>query len=420
MDRLAVMGPGWVTLPRQACRPPFHPPLNDTRFTALGLWSLSLAYFSMGTASIAVVGLIHAMSASLAVSKPAIAGLVTVFALTFAVAAPLLQIAAGRLPRRTLLLGGLVTMAVGCLATAWAPSYEWMVAARVLTALGGCAVGPVASSLGAGLVAPQRQGHALAVVFSGMTFATVFGLPMATWLGGLVGWRWTFTCLAALIVAIALTIGSLVSDRRPAPAVTLGSFLQVFRHGAAAWAVTTAGCYMAAQFSVYALVAPFLQERFGVLTDQLSLAFLLAGVSSVIGNLAAGRFGDRLGAPRTLTGTILGLASAFMLVLTLPALPWVGIAAFAGWSMIGMAFYAPQQKRLVGLAPELRNLLLAMNSSSLYIGMSLGAAASSHAYGTLGVWSLPLVGVGFLLLAMGALALSRRAELRDTAGTLSA
>jgi DHA1 family inner membrane transport protein len=394
--------------------------VNSSRLASLGLWSLSLAYFSMGTASIAVVGLIHAMSASLDVSKPAIAGLVTVFALTFAVAAPLLQVVAGRLSRRTLLLVGLHTMAAGCLATAWAPSYDWMIAARVLTALGGCAVGPVASSLGAGLVPVERQGHALAVVFSGMTFATVFGLPMATWLGALVGWRWTFVCLAALIVAIAFTIQSLVSDRRPAPAVTLASFLQVFRRGAPAWAVATAGCFMAAQFCVYALVAPFLEQRFGVAPDQLSLAFLLAGLSSVIGNLLAGRFGDRLGASRTLAGVIIGLAAVFLLVLTLPGRPWIGMAAFAVWSMVGMAFYAPQQKRLVGLAPDLRNLLLAMNSSSLYIGMSLGAAASSHAWRTLGPWSLPLASAAFLALALTTFALSRRAELRDARASLSA
>lgn len=72
-----------------------RPHLNHTRFTTLGLWSLSLAYFSLGTSSIAVVGMINAMAADLGVSQPDIAGLVTVFALTFALAAPLLQVAAG-------------------------------------------------------------------------------------------------------------------------------------------------------------------------------------------------------------------------------------------------------------------------------------------------------------------------------------
>ncbi|NDG39039.1 MAG: MFS transporter, partial [Betaproteobacteria bacterium] len=140
--------------------------------TNLGLWSLSLAYFSMGTSSIAVVGLVNNMAADLGVSKPDVAVLITVFALTFALAAPLLQVAAGSLQRRTLLLGGLVVLATGCLLSAIAPSYAGVVAARVLMALGAAAVGPVASGLGAGLVPPERQGQALAVVFGGMTLTS--------------------------------------------------------------------------------------------------------------------------------------------------------------------------------------------------------------------------------------------------------
>ncbi len=155
----------------------------------LGLWSLSMAYFVMGTSSIAVVGLVNNMAADLQVSKPDVAVLITVFALTFALAAPLLQVAAGSLPRRSLLLGGLVVMASGCLLSALAPSYGGVVAARVLMALGAAAVGPVASGLGAGLVPPERQGHALAVVFGGMTLASVLGLPLTAWLGAQLGWR---------------------------------------------------------------------------------------------------------------------------------------------------------------------------------------------------------------------------------------
>lgn len=396
--------------------------MNKTRYPTLGLWSLSLAYFSMGTASIAVVGLIHDMAADLGVTKPAIAILVTVFALTFALAAPLLQVAAGRLPRRTLLLAGLSVLATGCFWSAWAPSYASLVAARILMALGAAAVGPVASGVGAGLVPPERQGHALAVVFSGMTLATVLGLPVTTALGALLGWRWMFAGLGVLCLLVAFTIAALVGDRRAAPAVSLASFGEVVRHRAARWAVTMAVCYMAAQFSLYALIAPFLQERFGVASATLSLALLAGGICSMVGNLLAGRFGDRLGAARTLRLTMSGLAGAAAILLLLPASPAMGIAGFALWSLIGMAFYAPQQKRLIGLAPELRNLLLAMNASALYIGMSLGSAVASQAYRTLGVGSLPIAAIGFIALALLAYGFSRRAELRakPPAASLSA
>jgi DHA1 family inner membrane transport protein len=393
--------------------------LDTTRHPTLALWSLSLAYFAMGTSAIALVGLIHDIAAAYAVSKPAIAAVVTLFALTFAVLAPLLQVAAGRLPRRTLLLAGLLTMAVASLWTALATSYASLTAARVLLALGSAAVGPVASSLGAGLVPPERQGRALAIVFSGMTFATVLGLPLATWAGALLGWRWAFAGLAVASVLIALLVAVVVGDRRPAPAVSLASFGQVLRHRAAAWAIAMAMCQMAAIFSLYALVAPFLEQRFGVEPRLLPLAFLLAGTFSVLGNLAVGRLGDRLGTSRTLALSTGSLLAAFLIVLLLPAHPAVGMAAFAVWSMLGMTFYAPQQKRLIELAPALRNLLLAMNASALYVGMSMGAAAAAQAWLHVGAWSLPAVAATFVVAGMLAFRASRRAE-RAGAGGLPA
>lgn len=388
--------------------------MDSTRHPTLALWSLSLAYFAMGTSAIALVGLINEVSAAFAVSKPAIAAVVTLFALTFAVVAPLLQVAAGRLPRRTMLIAGLLTMGAAGLWTALATDYVSLAAARVLLALGSAAVGPVASSLGAGLVPPERQGHALAVVFSGMTFATVLGLPLATWIGAFAGWRWAFAGLAMACAGIALLVALLVGDRRPAQPVSLASFGQVLRDRAAAWAIAMALCQMAAIFSLYALVAPFLQERFGVPAGLLPLAFLIAGGCSVLGNLAVGRLGDRLGSARTLALSTACLLAAFLGVLLLPAHPAVGMAAFAIWSMIGMTFYAPQQKRLIEIAPAARNLLLAMNASALYVGMSLGAAAAAQAWLHVGPWSLPAVAAGFVVAGMLAFRASLRAQTHRT------
>ncbi len=363
------------------------------RRTAHALRALSLAYFTMGTASIAVVGLVNEMAADLAVSKPAIAMLVTVFALTFALAAPFVQIAAGRLPRRSLLLAGLCVLSAGCLVTALMPAYPWVVAARLLMAIGACAVGPVASSLGASLVPPERQGHALAVVFGGMTLATVLGVPFSTWLGTAVGWRWVFVVLAATAALTAATIATLVRQRSPAPPVTLASFAQVLRHRAARWGVAMALFHMAAQMSMYALVTPYLQERFAIPGHWLSATFLAAGLSSVAGNLIAGRLVDRLGTALTIVLTYTGFACVFVALALAPGMPWFGVAGFACWSLTGIAFYAPQQKRLIALAPQLGGLLLALNASAIYVGMSLGSAAAGQAYERVGPAALPFVAI---------------------------
>ena len=104
------------------------------------------------------------------------------------------------------------------------------------------------------------------------------------------------------------------------------------------------------------------------------------------------------------------MASASVALLWLPGQPWLGLAAYGFWSMAGMSFYAPQQKRLIGLAPDLRNLLLAINASALYVGMSVGAAAGSRAWLHLGPAALPAVALVFIACSMASLWLSRRAE----------
>ena len=179
-------------------------------------------------------------------------------------------------------------------------------------------------------------------------------------------------------------------------------------------------CHMGAQFSLFALVTPFLQERFGVSPGQLSLALLVGGMSGVVGNLLAGWLGDRLGAARSLQLSVIGMACASCALLLLPGWPLLGVAAYGFWSMSGMVFYAPQQKRLIGLAPDLRNMLLAINASALYVGMSLGSAAGSQAWLHLGPWSLPAVALGFIACSLATFWLSRRAELGGPAALAKA
>ncbi len=78
--------------------------------------------------------------------------------------------------------------------------------------------------------------------------------------------------------------------------------------------------------------------------------------------------------------------------------------------MVNAGRLTSEQKRLIGLAPDLRNLLLAINASALYVGMSLGAAAGSQAWLHLGPGALPAVALLFVACSMASFARSRRAE----------
>jgi predicted MFS family arabinose efflux permease len=84
-------------------------------------------------------------------------------------------------------------------------------------------------------------------------------------------------------------------------------------------------------------------------------------------------------------------------------LPTMGAAGVGGLSLLAFAallFQAPQQKWLVQRVPHASGLALALNASAAYIGMAVGAATGSAAYACYGPGALPILSLGYLVLAL--------------------
>jgi MFS transporter, DHA1 family, inner membrane transport protein len=382
------------------------------RRTYAALLSLAAAYFTLGMGSLAVIALVPPMAADLGTSPAAIANLLTVFALTFAFAAPLSQVLLGQFARRTLLLGGLVLMSLASIAGAFAGSYAVLVATRLLMGLGAATVGPMALAVAAGLTSPEQQGRALAVAFGGMMLATVLGIPLSAWLGGLVGWRAVLLGIGLVGLGAAVAVFRRVHDTHAGGRVSLGTLFAVLARRRPGLSVATTLLQMAAQFATYALLLPYLTDRAGVAASWGAVAFFMFGVGGIVGNLAAGRLADRIGADRTVAFSLGGVALTLLGLSVAPPGVVPTFTLLAVWAVTGVMFQAPQQKRLVTIDPAARGLLLSLNSSALYLGMSLGAFLSGVVLRSLGAGALP---VGSLLLMV--LAAVCFAGSRETART---
>jgi DHA1 family inner membrane transport protein len=373
-----------------------------------GLLVLAVAYFTFGTGSLAVVGLLDPMAQSLGAHPADVAQLVTVFALTFAFAAPGFQILFSRWPRRSLLLLGLAVLAVGCLGAAIAPTLSVAIAARIVMALGSAAIGPMSSALAAGMVPVEEQARALSFVFGGLIVSTVMGVPLATWVGHALSWQGVFIVLASLAVLCIPGAMHFIHDRRAGMPIRPGALLEVLRDPATAWGILCTLLQSGGQFASYTLIAALMTERFALDPAHVSLALLLFGIGGVAGNTLGGRLGDRVRPLQLIWTSVAGMSLLFIAMSLAPRNAVVGLALFMLWAVLAMLFQAPQQKRLLGLAPRLGGLVLALNSSAMYIGMSLGAWSGAFAYRTWGVASMPMVSTLLLVLAVGSLLLSQR------------
>ncbi len=170
----------------------------------LGLAALASAAFVYVTAETLPVGLLPQLAAGLHVSDGAVGLLVTVYAGVAGLAALPVTARMGSRPRRQVVTGAVALLAVSLLVMAVAPDYAVLMAARLLCALAHGVFWSVLAPVAARLAPPGRAGRATATVFAGNSLALVLGVPLATALGQLTGWRVAMAVIGGAAVASAV------------------------------------------------------------------------------------------------------------------------------------------------------------------------------------------------------------------------
>ncbi|MFB9994959.1 MFS transporter [Deinococcus oregonensis] len=363
------------------------------------LLALAFTFFTVGVASLSVVGLGRWVSHDLHILPSQTGLLVTAFALIYAVAALLVQSLFGHWPRHRLLVTGLTVMSLGLLMSAGAASFAPLMIARAVTAIGAAMVGPVVTATGSLLVPPKQQGQALATVFGGFTIASVLGAPLASVLAPSIGWRGVFVALAGVGLLAAALIIRVLPPIAPGQRVTVSTYRQVLTIRGVRSTLLVTLLQIAALFTVYAVAGSYLSGRFGSSAQWISATLLGFGLGGVLGNALSNVTVMRFGSHKTLLFTLLASAVLVALLLIAPNLPWMGLTVFFLWSAFANMFQAPQQARLIGLHPAGRGLMLALNASILYLGISLGSWLGSGLLPRLGAAHLAWPALLLLVLA---------------------
>ena len=143
------------------------------------LLALALGAFGIGVTEFTPMGMLPLIAHGLGVSIPAAGLLVSAYALGVLVGAPVMTLAFARVPRRTLLIGLMGVFTVGNLLAALSDSYAMLLAARIITSFNHGAFFGVGSVVAASVVAPERRASAVAAMFTGLTIATIGGVPLA-------------------------------------------------------------------------------------------------------------------------------------------------------------------------------------------------------------------------------------------------
>jgi DHA1 family inner membrane transport protein len=361
---------------------------------------LALGMFALGTDSFVVAGVLPEIARGFDVSIGAAGQMTTVYAVTFAVLAPVIAALAAHIPRKQLLLAGLCVFVIANLATAVAPTFGVALATRALAGLGAAMFSPTATGSAAMIVPPERRGLALSVVIAGMTVSTALGAPMGTLIGGLGGWHWTMVFVAALAAVSGLGVLALLAHIPMSPAVPLSKRLAPLADARIGLTLSTTFLFFSGAFTIYTYFAVVFDRAIEGNPKLFSGLLVLWGAAGTVSNLLAGRLIDRIGSRKVLNTMMAFVLADFLLVPWTGANLWTAIPAILLWGACGWGVLVPQQHRLVGIAPPIAPIVLGLNNSATFLGTTAAGLIGAAGIDTLGGHELGYVAAALVAAAL--------------------
>lgn len=278
----------------------------------LAVAAVGMATFCVVTTEMLPVGLFVPITAALDVSVGMGGFMLFVPAILAALFAPLVVLGAKRVDRRAILCGLLALLAGANAASALAPSMPWFLAARVLVGFCIGGVWAVAGGLAARLVAPGAVGLATSIIFGGVAVASVLGVPLGAFIGGLAGWRAAFGAMAALCFGVLL-LNALSLPRLPVErALRARQLLSQLVNPALRLGLLVTLCLVAGHFMAYTFVRPLLQSHAAFGPAWIGPLLFAYGAAGVAGNFLVGG-----AAAKRPAATLLAIAASLLATLLL-------------------------------------------------------------------------------------------------------
>ncbi|MFE7440784.1 MFS transporter [Streptomyces chartreusis] len=369
----------------------------------LALLALAVGAFGIGTTEFVMMGLLPEVAADLDISIPTAGHLVSAYALGVVIGAPLLAAVTARMPRRTVLIGLMALFVAGNALSAFAPDYDWLVAARFLSGLPHGAFFGVGAVVATGMVAPERKARSVSLMFLGLTVANIAGVPAGTLLGQHLGWRATFLGVSAIGLVAMASLALLIprAQESAAPAAGLRGELAALRSVPVWLALGTTVAGFGALFAAYSYVTPMLTDAAGYADSSVTVLLALFGVGATAGNLLGGRLADH-----AMRGTLFGGLISLAVVLALfPLLMSTAWSAALAVTLLGMAAFvtgSPLNLMVMEKAASAPSLASSANQAAFNLANAGGAWIGGLALAAgFGVTSPALAGAVLAVLGLG-------------------
>ncbi|MCM1449769.1 MAG: MFS transporter [Clostridiales bacterium] len=368
-----------------------------------GLFALAVGTFALGISEFVMMGILGQLAHDLGITISKAGGLITAYATGVCVGAPCLLFARHQPLKRLMLILALI-IAFGNTLMSLSPNYTFMWIARFISGLPHGAYFGVGAIVARRLAQPGHEAGAVAFMIAGMTIATLCGVPLATFITGLLSWRMAFA-LVAIAGILAFTLIRIWVPQVP-KLPDLGFWGQFkFLGTLAPWLIFGGVLFgQIGMYCWYSYIDPQMVHVAGFKAVDMSWIMILAGLGTVIGNLMCGKLGDHY-KPSIVASIVQALGIAILILFHLYASHQLAAIMLM---ILGTAILfgpgSPLQSSIVGYSKGGEMLGAALIQIAYNAGNAiaawLGGMVIAHGYGYTApaLVGIPLIATGSVLL----------------------
>ncbi|MEZ6878698.1 MFS transporter [Enterobacter sp. KBR-315C3_2022] len=337
-----------------------------------GLLALALGAFGIGLTEFGIVGLLPQIAAEFSITEQIAGYLVSGYAISVAVGAILLTAIMIRMERRLtlLLLTGLFI--VGNLISALSVSYETLLFGRIVAALCHGAFFSVGAVVASDMVANDKKGAAISLMFAGLTVSNIVGVPLGTFVGLELGWRTTFWALAVIGVVTMLGIRALIPPMPAHQDTHLSREFAVFNRPQVWISALLSVLSFGGVIGGFTYIAFTLTQVSGFAAQTVPWLLVLFGIGTFVGNIFGGKAADK--SLNKSLGTILLMLTIVMAAFaTFAHSQIMTIVLLLLMGTVGLATAPGLQLRMMKYASDAPTVASGTNIAAFNIGNALGA-----------------------------------------------
>ncbi|MEK4027499.1 MFS transporter [Pseudobacillus sp. FSL P4-0506] len=375
----------------------------DKKQSTLALLALAISAFAIGTTEFISVGLLPLIANDLQISVTTAGLTVSLYALGVTFGAPVLTSITSSMSRKSLLLWIMVIFIIGNSMAASATSIGMLLVARILSAFSHGVFMSIGSTIAADLVPENRRASAISIMFSGLTVATVTGVPLGTFIGQQFGWRMAFLIIIGVGVVALIANSILVpSSLRKGTRTTLRDQFKLVTNGRLLLLFTITALGYGGTFVVFTYLSPMLQEITGYKEGTVAVILLVYGIAIAIGNMTGGKLSNRKPILALFYMFIVQAVILFILMFTAPfkiagliTIFFMGLLAFM--NVPGLQVYVVMlAERFVPTGVDVAS---AINIAAFNAGIAIGSYLGGMITDSIGLIHTSWVGALMVLIA---------------------